>query len=74
MATWLETLVARHSNHEGLVLFISISGMETSTGLSASKVYVGPVEILSGLVKFPITSIQISGLGADYGIWELSSR
>ena len=38
----------------------------------ASTSYVGPVEILSGQGKIPITSIQIWDLGADYGIWELS--
>ena len=29
----------------------------------AGKFYVGPVEIMSGLVKVPITSIQILGFG-----------
>ena len=36
--------------------------MEANTGLLAGKFYVGPVEILNGLVKFPITAIQIMGI------------
>ena len=31
--------------------------------------YVGPVDILSRLVKFPITSIQIMGFGSR--LWDL---
>ena len=38
-----------------------ISGMETF--------YVGTVETLSGLVKFPITSIKSIGLGIKF--WDL---
>ena len=34
-----------------------------------SKFYVGPVEILSGLVKCPITSIQSIGFGSR--LWDL---
>ena len=39
--------------------------MKASTGPPpmAGKFYVGPVENLSGRVKFPITSIQIMGFG-----------
>ena len=33
------------------------AGMEASTGPEASNFYVGPLDILNGLVKFPITSI-----------------
>ena len=41
--------------------------MEASTG--PGKFYVGLVEILSGLVKFTITSIQIMGFGSR--LWNL---
>ena len=35
----------------------------------AGKFYVGPVEMLNGLVKCPITSIQIVVLGSR--LWDL---
>ena len=43
------------------------------------KFYFGPVEILSGLVTFPITSIQLLQynlwyLEGDCGVWELLGR
>ena len=37
----------------------------------AGKIYVGPVEILSGPLKFPITAIQIMVFGSrlwDFGV------
>ena len=47
------------------------TGMEASSSPTAraSKFYVGPVHILSGLVKFPITSTQIMGPGSR--LWGL---
>ena len=45
------------------------TGMKTSTAPRGGKFYVEPVDILSGLVKFPITSIQITGSGSR--LWNL---
>ena len=45
--------------------------MEATTGRGPWPVNVGPVEILSGLVKFPIISIQIMGFESrlwDFGV------
>ena len=46
-------------------------GMEATTSPSAvaGKFYVGPVEILSELVKFPITCT-----GLQYSLWDFGSR
>ena len=41
---------------------ITKSGMEANSGPTAGKFYVGPVEILNGIVKFPIASIQFMGI------------
>ena len=49
--------------------------METSTKYYqpvAAKFHVGPVDILSGLVKCPIIQYRLWDMGADYGIRELS--
>ena len=45
--------------------------MEPSTGPQANKLYVGPVENLSGPVTFCITSIQIMGFGSR--LWDLGA-
>ena len=45
--------------------------METSTSQKAGKCYVGLVENLSGLVKCPITLIQIMEFGNR--LWDLGA-
>ena len=50
-----------------LYIYISIIRAEVNSLSMTSKFYFGPVEILSGLVKFPITSIPIF----FYRLWDL---
>ena len=47
-----------------------IAGMEASTSPPAREFYVGPVEILSGLLKCLITSIEIMGFRSR--LWDLT--